>query len=126
MDLKGCLETNLIRHVRPNRKLARSLLETSEIKSSVVLKAKIDGENVSAYVLDAVCVTRGFKVLSHDCVGALLSDEIDGFDRRAFDTVRHARNGVSYRGERVSLAQGRMLIETAFRLRDSILQKNLI
>jgi len=67
------------------------------IKEKTVKTAKIDKENISAYVslaydslretLEALCISKGYKVLSHICIGELLKDLLEDFDYNGFDVA---------------------------------------
>lgn len=130
MDLDDCFRKGLIRQIVVDEGLVKSLVEMSEIKESAVRTAKITDMNVSAYVslaydslrelLEAVCVSRGFKVLSHVCVGELLRREVEVFDYDEFDRLRYVRNSVNYYGVKIGLKQGRGIIGKIFAMNNNV------
>ena len=50
MDLDECFRKGLIKRTESNQELVKSLIEMANIKENAVKSAKIDKENVSAYV----------------------------------------------------------------------------
>ncbi|MCZ7405713.1 MAG: hypothetical protein O8C67_12415 [Candidatus Methanoperedens sp.] len=82
MDLDECYSKGLIKKTRIDKELIRSLIEMSDIKENAVNTANVNEINISAYVsmaydslrevLEALCISKGHKVLSHICIGELL------------------------------------------------------
>jgi hypothetical protein len=113
--------------MRPNRELAKSLLEMSDAKEEAVRTASINETTVSAFVslaydslrevLEAVCVLHGYKVTSHVCTGELMKTLVDGFDYTTFDRFRYIRNGINYYGKKIGLAQGKAIILKIFEMK---------
>lgn len=130
MDLKECFENGLIKRTRINKGLIKSLVEMSDIKEGAVRKAPIDSINISAYVslaydslreaMEAVCVSRGFKVLSHACAGELLKDLLKGFDYEKFDRLRWIRNSINYYGIKIDFRQGKEIIGKIFSMKGEL------
>jgi len=135
MDLKECFDKGLIKKVSPNFALVRSLVEMAKIKEQTVKNAKINSINVSAYVtlaydalreiLDAICISHGFKVLSHICTGELLKTLLDEFDHTTFDRLRYIRNSINYYGVKVGLDEGLEFINQIFRMKKLLITKYL-
>ncbi len=130
MDLKECFRKGLIKKTRIDQELIKSLIEMSDIKENAVKTAKIDHINISAYVslaydslreiLEALCVSKGYKVLSHICIGELLKDILEDFDYHEFDRMRYIRNGINYYGVKVGLEQGKEIINKIFVIKNKI------
>tara|TARA_Y100000310_G_C20536680_1_gene741214 strand:- start:470 stop:877 length:408 start_codon:yes stop_codon:yes gene_type:complete len=131
MDLNDCFRKGLIKKTRINEDLIKSLIEMSEIKMKTVKSANVDEVNISAYVslaydslrelLEALCISKGYKVLSHICIGELLKDILDEFDYDDFDRLRYIRNSINYYGEKVDFDQGNEIIKKTFVMRRKIL-----
>ena len=131
MDLNECFKKGLIKKTKADNELISSLVEMSNIKESAVKTAKIDNINISAYVslaydslrelLEALCISKGYKVLSHICIGELLKDILDEFDYDDFDRLRYIRNSINYYGEKVDFDQGNEIIKKTFVMRRKIL-----
>ena len=135
MDLNECLRKGLIKKTRVDKELIKSLIEMSDIKEETVKAADINETNISAYVsfaydslreiLEALCISRGYKVLSHICVGELLKEIIEDFDYEKFDRLRWIRNSINYYGEKIDFEQGKEIIRKVFSIKKKILIKHL-
>ncbi len=135
MDLDDCHRKGLIKKTTIDKSLAASLIEMSNIKEKAVLSAKINEENVSAYVslaydslreiLEVLCILRGYKVLSHLCIGELLRKELDDFNYEDFDRLRYIRNSINYYGEQVDFEQGKEIIDKIFVMKKKLYEKYL-
>ena len=127
MDLKECIRKGLIKKTKVNLELINSLKEMSFIKEKTVKKAEINKENISVYIsvaydslreiLEALCISKGYKVISHFCVGELLRDLFSEFNYIGFDRCRWIRNRINYYGEKVDFNQGKELIKKIFALK---------
>jgi len=127
MDLDDCFRKGLIKKTNVNTELIKSLIEMSKIKELAVSSAKIDKINISAYVslaydalreiLEAICISRGYKVLSHICIGELLKDVLD--------RLRWTRNSINYYGIKVDFEQGKEIIDKIFVMKNKFLKEHL-
>ncbi|MCK5023824.1 MAG: hypothetical protein KAS04_06615 [Candidatus Aenigmarchaeota archaeon] len=135
MDLKECLRKGMIRKTRIDHELIKSLIEMSEIKKKTVETADVNEYNISAYVslaydslrevLEGLCILKGYKVLSHVCVGELLKKEIPDFDYNQFDRIRWIRNSINYYGEKVDFMQGKEIIKKIFNMKFNVVKNHL-
>ena len=132
MDLNECFRKGLIKKTKIDKGLIKSLIEMSGIKETTVKTANVNEINISAYVslaydslrelLEALCVLKGYKVLSHICMGELLKDILKEFDYDEFDRLRWIRNSINYYGEKVEFEQGEEIIKKIFVIRKKILE----
>ncbi len=135
MDLDECYRKGLIKKTRIDKELIRSLIEMSDIKENAVNTANVNEINISAYVsmaydslrevLEALCISKGHKVLSHICIGELLKTIITDFNYSEFDRLRYARNSINYYGAKVDFVQGKEIIRKIFAMRRTILYSHL-
>lgn len=124
MDLDDCYRKGNIKKARIDMELIKSLIEMSDIKEKTVNSAKIDEVNISAYVsmaydslrecLEAVCISLGYKVTSHLCLGELLKELIKDFNFSEFDRFRYIRNGINYYGTKADFEQGKEIMKKMF------------
>ena len=131
MDIDDCFRKGLIKKTKVDKELIVSLIEMADIKEKTVQTAKIDEINISAYVslaydslreiLEAICISKGFKVLSHICIGEFLRKNIKGFDYNDFDRLRYVRNSINYYGIKVEFEQGKEMIQKIFDMKKSLL-----
>ena len=130
MDIDDCYKNGDIRKTRINEELIKSLVEMSDIKEKTINSAKIDGISISAYVsmaydslrefLEAICISHGYKVLSHLCLGELLRTIIDKFNFSEFDRFRYIRNGINYYGTKIDFNQGKEIIRKMFEMKSNL------
>lgn len=135
MDLSDCYKRNFIKKTRKNPELIKSLIEMSNIKESTIKSAKVNGKNISAYfsmayeslreILEAICISYGYKVTSHFCLGELLRKLIKDFDFNGFDRIRYARNSVNYYGIKIEFQQGKELIRKIFEMKNNLFESQL-
>lgn len=135
MDLEECRRKGFIRKTKINRELICSLIEMAKIKEITVTSAEINGINVSAYVslaydslreiLEALCVSRGYKVTSHFCTGELLRTLLENFEYSDFDRYRYIRNGINYYGTKIEFEQGKAIINKIFSLKNKLIKDYL-
>lgn len=131
MDLNECFNKGLIKKIKVDKELIKSLIEMSDIKEETVATANINEKNISAYVslaydslreiLEALCILNGYKVLSHICIGELLKNILKDFDYEEFDRLRWIRNSINYYGEKVDFEQGKEIIKKIFITKRKIL-----
>jgi uncharacterized protein (UPF0332 family) len=135
MDLEECRKKGFIKKTKINTGLIKSLIEMSYVNEKTVKDASISKFNIPSYVvlayeslrevLEAISISKGYKVLSHSCLGELLRTLIKDFDFNEFDRLRYARNGVNYYGVKVELEQGKQLIDKAFNMKNNLLKRYL-
>ena len=136
MDLNECYKNGFIKKTEINIELIKSLIEMSDIKEITVNSARLDKINISAYIsmayeslreiLESLCISKGYKVLSHQCLGELLREIIKEFDFVGFDRWRYIRNGINYYGTKVDFEQGKEIIRKMFNMKKDILNKYLM
>jgi len=76
-------------------------------------------------VLESLCISKGYKVLSHICIVELLKDIIDDFYYDEFDRIRWIRNSINYYGKKVEYDQGVEIIKNTLRIKKTIIKKYL-
>lgn len=133
MDLGECFQKGLVKKTEVDENLIKSLIEMSKIKEITVKGAKIDHINISAYVslaydalreaLEAVCISKGYKVLSHICLGELLKDLFKDFEYEEFDRLRWIRNSINYYGTKVEFKQGKEIIKKVFDMKNKVVKR---
>jgi len=135
MDLEECQRKGQIKRTIVNEELIRSLIEISSANETAVKTANITNVTISTYVstsydslreiLEAICISRGYKVLSHVCLGEILRDLLENFDYNAFDRFRYIRNGINYYGVKVEFDQGKQVIKKIFEMKNDLLKNHL-
>jgi uncharacterized protein (UPF0332 family) len=133
MDIEECFKKGLIKKTEVDENLIKSLIEMSKIKEDAVRKAPVDSVNISAYVslaydslreaMEAICISRGYKVLSHICIGELLKNLFKEFEYEEFDRLRWIRNSINYYGTKVEFKQGKEIINKIFNMKRNLIKK---
>jgi len=135
MDLDECFRKELIKKAKIDEDLIKSLIEMANINEATVRNAKIDGINISSYVslaydslrevLEAICISKGYKVLSHICIAELLKELFEDFDYDEFDRLRYIRNSINYYGTKIEFKQGKEIVNKIFLMKKLLLNKYL-
>ncbi len=107
----------------------------SESKEITVNSSDINKISVSSYVslaydslreiLEAFCISKGYKVTSHLCLGELLKSLVSDFDFNNFDRFRYIRNGINYYGTKIDVEQGKEIIKKMFEMKKDMLDRYL-
>ena len=135
MDLDDCFKKGLIKKVKIDESLIKSLIEMSDIKENAVRNANINKINISAYislaydslreVLEAISISKGYKVLSHICIAEFLKGQLEDFNYEEFDRLRYTRNSINYYGIKVEFEQGKAIINKIFEMKKILVKKYL-
>jgi len=131
MELNECYRRKLIKRTRVDENLVKSLKEMSDTDEETVMAVQLNGKNIPSYIvvayeslrkiLEAICLSKGYKILSHVCLGGLVKDFYEDFDLEFFDRVRWIRNGVNYYGKKIDLEQGEKIISKMFKLKKKLI-----
>lgn len=135
MDLNDCFEKGLVKKIPKNLELIKSPIKMAKINEKTINTANLTSENISSYItlaydslrqiLEAICILKGYKVLSHICIGELLDRKLDDFDYIEFDRLRWIRNSISYYGNEVEFNQGKEIIKKMLKMKSNLISKYL-
>lgn len=119
MDWKECLKQRIVKKTKEDKNLAKSLLETAEIKlkSADSLADEFFISKISLLydslreILEALAIKKGFKIYNHECYVAFLK-EIIGLSREAdiFNDLRKTRNDINYYGKKLEKEEAEVII----------------
>jgi len=73
--------------------------------------------------MEAICISRGYKVLSHICIGELLKNLFKEFEYEEFDRLGWIRNSINYYGTKVEFKQGKEIINKIFNMKRNLIKK---
>ncbi len=107
---QDCLEERNALKVSIDEERAKSLIETSEDRISIV--NKVNNKNCNFVfedyytsvleMIQALVILKGFKVTNHLCLGFYLRDVLKRDDLFIiFDDLRYKRNALTYYGNRM-------------------------
>jgi len=135
LDLEDCFRKKLIRKVSINIKLILSLIEMAEKREENIKDTEISSKNVETYIsvayeslrmiLEAICISKGYKVTNHVCIGELLNRELYKFSIEDFNRFRYIRNGINYYGTTIELKRGEKIIQKILDMKNT-LQKLIV
>lgn len=125
MDWEECLKSKIVKEVKEDVNLIKSLRETAKIKSAETLPEELFIGKISLMYdalreyLESLALENGYKVYNHECYASFLKEilELSALGDK-FDRLRRIRNAINYYGKRISreeageiLAEMNVLIE---------------
>lgn len=128
MDWKECSSKRIVKTIKPDKDMVKSLirssgnksesekiLEMSEITAASKLSLAYDSLRE---LLEALAIKSGYKVYNHECYTAFLK-EIMGESSKGdeFDDIRKVRNSVNYYGKDISIEDAKKTISRIKTLR---------
>ena len=136
MDWEECKDKRLVKEVREDKELIKSLIASSEKKLKTNERIGLDKTTSStkvsiAYealreVLEAIAIKNGFKVYNHECFCSFLREVIkDDISSQEFDIFRRMRNQINYYGKDIELEEAKNIIKEITLLRSKIINKYL-
>ena len=113
MDWEECCKKLIVKNVRPDTEMVKSLIKSSEnrIKSESTLRmSKITASSKLslAYdslreLLEALALKTGYKIYNHECYSAFLKEIVNKSDKGdEFNEIRKIRNAVNYYGKGIT------------------------
>lgn len=120
-----CLLHNSAKKVSPDPNRAKSLIETSKERLSLV--KEITEKNCNFVfedyytslieLLQALAFKKGFNILNHVCLGYYLRDFMKREDLyRIFDDLRYKRNSLTYYGSKMDFGVAKQAIQNCKKL----------
>ncbi|MGC9777671.1 MAG: hypothetical protein HZR80_00345 [Candidatus Heimdallarchaeota archaeon] len=112
MDWKACQRSSLVKTIKVDSNLIKSLVKESAKKLRTQNQILLSDESASskitlAYdavrmVLDAVAIKCGYKIYNHECFRAFLKEVLkESSLGDEFDKYRKIRNAINYYGKEV-------------------------
>ncbi len=119
---QDCLEERNALKVSIDEERAKSLIETSEERISII--NEVNNKNCNFVfedyytsvleMIQAMVILKGFKVTNHLCLGFYLRDVLKRNDLFImFDDLRYKRNALTYYGNKMDFETGIAAIEMA-------------
>ncbi len=128
MDWDDCCEKRIVKDVKPDTNMIKSLTKSSGNKlkseSELIMSSITAASKLSlAYdslreLLEALALKNGYKIYNHECYTAFLkeiSEQSAMGDE--FDKIRTVRNSVNYYGKEISPEEAESIIEKIKSLR---------
>lgn len=132
MDWEICCNKKVVKTVKPDIDMIKSLIKSSKNKLESEIKLIMNDVTASskltlAYdslreLLEALALKNGYKVYNHECYSAFLKEIIKASDKGdEFDEIRKIRNAVNYYGQEISAEEAREIIARIKTLRNFII-----
>lgn len=123
MDWKTCCDKRIVKEIKEDEELVRSLIKTSENKQASEKKLALDRITAAsklslAYdalreLLEALAIKKGFKIYNHECYTAFLKEIIKNSEKGdEFDEIRKERNAVNYYAKEITPEETSRLIRS--------------
>ena len=133
MDWKECFNKIIVKDVKPDLYLIRSLIKSSNNKLESEKRLSMNeitaGSKLTlAYdslreVLEALAIKNGYKVYNHECYTAFLKEIMNESSKAdEFDEIRKVRNAVNYYGKEISTEETAEIIGKIRHLRTFVLK----
>ena len=127
MDWKECNEKKLVKKIKQDTELIKSLIESSSKKFESANRLKLDEvtatSKFSLYyeslreLLEALAIKSGYKIYNHECYCSFLSEIIKDKDNSLlFNKIRKTRNAVNYYGNDLPLDNAKDIIKDTINL----------
>ena len=122
MDFKECEEKRIIKRVKADFELCKSLQKSSEKKLSSAKLLEINETTATSIItlsydslrelLEALAIKNGYKIYNHECYAAFLN-AIFGEEEcaKSFDSLRKLRNSINYYGQEISVNDAKTVFE---------------
>lgn len=131
MDFNDCLKKRIVKEVKEDKELVRSLMKTSQNKldseDKLELSEVTSGSKISLLydslreLLEALAITRGYKIYNHECYTCFLKEIVnESIKGDEFDELRKIRNGINYYAKNVSIEEAKDILKRIMLLRDEI------
>lgn len=122
MDWKECCDRRIVKDVKPDPDMAKSLLTSSRNKRES--ESRLEMSDVTAVskvslaydslreLLEAIALDRGYKIYNHECYTAFFKEIMEKSEMGdEFDDIRKARNAVNYYGKKISTDEASSLLK---------------
>ena len=122
MDFKECEEKRIIKKVKADFELCKSLQKSSKKKLSSAKLLEMNETTAASIItlsydslrelLEALAIKNGYKIYNHECYAAFLNS-IFGEEEyaKSFDSLRKLRNSINYYGQEISVNDAKTVFE---------------
>lgn len=133
MDFSECIKKRIVKEVKRDEELIKSLLKTSRNKLETEKKLELNEvtsiSKISLLydslreVLEALAIKKGYKIYNHECHTCFLKEIVNESSKGdEFDELRKIRNALNYYGKDISIEEAKDVLKRLIRLREEILK----
>ena len=133
MDFNECLKKRIVKEIKPDFELIKSLKKISENKLNSTEKLELTevtaGSKISLLydslreLLEALAIVKGYKVYNHECYTCFLKEILnESMKGDEFDELRKIKNGINYYAKDISVQESRGVLIRIKNLRKDIIK----
>jgi uncharacterized protein (UPF0332 family) len=131
MDWEECFKKRIVKEIKRDTDLIKSLIENSrnKLESSNELKMN-EITAISKFslaydslreILEALSIEKGYKIYNYECFTAFLKEILNEKEKgNNFDEIRKIRNDVNYYGKQITIEEAEEIIDKIKNLRQEI------
>lgn len=131
MDWEECFKKRIVKEIKKDTDLIKSLIENSrnKLESSNELKMN-EITAISKFslaydslreILEALSIEKGYKIYNYECFTAFLKEILNEKEKgNNFDEIRKIRNDVNYYGKQITIEEAEEIIDKIKNLRQEI------
>ncbi len=122
MDWEECCNRRMVKDVKPDLEMLKSLVKSS--KNKLESEKKLGMSKITAAsklslaydslreLLEGLALKKGFKIYNHECYTSFLKEIINESGKGdGFDEIRRVRNSINYYGKEISVEEAQEIIE---------------
>ena len=121
MDLLECKRKSLVKEVKADKNLIRSLIQSSSKRmktqellalTPITASSKISlTYEALRELLEALGISKGYKIYNHECYSAFLKEVLkESRLGSEFNKFRKIRNAINYYGKDISISETKHLL----------------
>ncbi|MBU2589158.1 MAG: hypothetical protein KJ939_03555 [Nanoarchaeota archaeon] len=120
MDWKGCIKKNLVKEIKVDENLIKSLINSAKVKidAEESIPKKFSEPKISLIYdalrmfLEGLALKNKFKIYNHECYVFFLKEILKRSDLASkFDKARKIRNAINYYGKRINEKESKQIIK---------------
>jgi hypothetical protein len=122
MDLEECRKKYMVKNIKPDNNLMKSLVKSSAKKLQTGELIELNDTTASSKItlvydslrelLEAIAVSRGYKIYNHECYSAFLREVLrESYLADRFNDFRKIRNSINYYGKEVGVDESRSMLK---------------
>jgi hypothetical protein len=122
---KASVDKNLAKSLSEQTKKDMEFFDNLEINEVSIRKLVSNYYDFLRSKLEAIAILDGYKIYSHDAFTYYLKEKSELSLSVKFDRFRKLRNGINYYGEKISIVQGKEVIEDIKKIITYLINKYL-
>ncbi len=118
-------DKSLVKSLIQNSKKDLEFLESLKINENSVRKIMSNFYEVLRSILEAVSITKEYKIYSHEAYSYFLEEIEEEILAKKFDRFRKIRNSINYYGNNISIKETKENLEEIKKMIDVLIKKYL-